>query len=256
MWHSDRMLQSVTDSNGEFRRVIGKNRVVITGLGVLAANGIGKEAFWNSLLAGESGIGPITLFDASGLSCRIGGEVPGFDPKDFFEPRQKAKRMGRFSQLALVAAKEAVSDAGFSMEFLKTIPQLPIVLGVSTTAMDLRAEPATSYSAVTGIPNAASSTIAYTYGLNARIQTVSNGCASSLDAVTVAFDMVRNKKSDIAIVGGSDSTITEYVFQCMCKSRKVSTQNEDPKHACKPFDLRRDGGVAAEGAGLIIIESL
>ena len=244
-----------TDPQG-VAHVVGRNRVVITGVGVLAANGIGKEAFWNSLLAGESGIGEITLFDASNLPCRIGGEVPGFDIKKFFDPRQKARRMGRFSQLALVAFDQAVKDANLSIDYLRSIPHIPIVMGVSTTAMDLRAKPATSYSAVTGIPNAASSTIAYTHGLNARIQTVSNGCASSLDAVTFAFDLIREGKCDVAIAGGSDSTITEYVFQCMCKSRKVSTQNDDPTHACKPFDLNRDGGVAAEGAGLVIIESL
>ena len=236
--------------------MIGKNRVVITGLGVLAANGIGKEAFWNSLLAGESGIGPVTLFDASKLPCRIAGEVPGFDPKVFFKPQQKAKRMGRFTQLALVATEQAVADANLTMEDLAKVNHLPIVLGVSTTAMDLRANPATSYSAVTGIPNAASSTIAYTYGLNAQIQTVSNGCASSLDAITVAYNLVQSGKADIAMTGGADATITEYVFQCMSKSRKVSTNNDNPKNSCRPFDLNRDGGVAAEGAGIIIIESL
>ncbi|MCK4564316.1 MAG: beta-ketoacyl-[acyl-carrier-protein] synthase II, partial [Verrucomicrobia bacterium] len=127
--------------------MIGKNRVVITGLGVLAANGIGKDAFWKSLLAGESGIGPVTLFDASDLPCRIAGEVPGFDPKLFFKPQQKAKRMGRFTQLALIAAEQAVADADLTMEALAKVNHLPIVLGVSTTAMDLRANPATSYSA-------------------------------------------------------------------------------------------------------------
>lgn len=235
--------------------MIGRNRAVITGLGVLAANGIGKEAFWNSLLAGKSGIGPITLFDASNLDCRIGGEIPGFDPKTFFKPQQKAKRMGRFTQLALVAFEEAVKDAGLTIEYLRGIRHLPIMMGVSTTAMDLRALPATSYSAITGIPNAASSTIAYTYGLNAQIQTISNGCASSLDAVTVAYNLIKNGKADLVITGGSDSTITEYVYQCLCKSRKVSTLNDDPENACRPFDLNRDGGVAAEGAGIIVMES-
>ncbi len=238
------------------KRVIGRNRVVITGLGVLAANGIGKDAFWNSLLAGESGIGPVTLFDASDLPCRIGGEIPGFDPKLFFAPQQKVKRMGRFTQLALVAFEEATKDAGLSMNDLRDIPRLPIILGVSTTAMDLRALPATSYSAVTGIPNAASSTIAYTYGLNAQIQTISNGCASSLDAITMGFNQISTGKSDVVIAGGSDSTVTEYVYQCLCKSRKVSIQNDDPEHACRPFDLYRDGGVAAEGAGIIVMENL
>ena len=164
--------------------------------------------------------------------------------------------MGRFTQLALIATLQAVEDAGLTMQQMAQIPKLPLILGVSTTAMDLRALPPTSYSAVTGIPNAASSTIAYTYGLDAQIMTISNGCASSLDAVTAAFDLVRSGKADIAIAGGSDSTITRYVYECLCKSRKVSTNNSDPKNACRPFDLRRDGGVAAEGSGVIILENL
>lgn len=234
----------------------GRNRVVITGLGVLAANGIGKDAFWHSLLAGKSGIGPVTLFDAADLPCKIGGEVSGFDPKVYFAPHQKAKRMGRFTQLALVAFKEAVDDSETPMEYLKGVHDLPLILGVSTTAMDLRALPATSYSAVTGIPNAAASTIAYTYGLTAQIQTISNGCASSLDAVASAYELIRSGKTDIAIAGGSDATITEYVYQCLCKSRNVSTQNDDPQHACRPFDRNRTGGVIAEGAGIVILESI
>ena len=223
---------------------------------MLAANGIGKEAFWESLLAGKSGIRKITLFDASNMSCQIGGEVPGFDPKLFFSPQQKSRRMARFTQLALVAFEEAVKDAQLEMSDLRRVEQLPIMMGVSTTAMDLREKPATSYSAITGIPNAASSTIAYTYGLNAHIQTISNGCASSLDAITHGFNQISSGKADTVIAGGSDSTITEYVYQCMCKSRKVSTMNDDPANACRPFDMKRAGGVIAEGAGIIIMESL
>jgi 3-oxoacyl-[acyl-carrier-protein] synthase II len=250
--------QKRTDNNGPRGKthVIGRNRVVITGLGVLAANGIGKEAFWNSLIAGKSGIGPITLFDASALPCRIGGEIPDFNVSDYFLPQQKPRRMARFTQLGLVAFEQAVGDAGLTMQDLQRIKHLPINLGVSTTSMDLRALPATSYSAVTGIPNAASSSIAYTYGLDAQIHTISNGCASSLDAVALGFDQIQRGKADLVIAGGSDSTITEYVYQCLCKSRKVSKRNDDPEHACRPFDLTRDGGVAAEGAGIIILESL
>jgi len=236
--------------------VIGKNRVVITGVGVLAANGIGKEAFWNSLLAGESGIGPVTLFDASDLPCRIAGEVSDFDPANYFEPKLKAKRWGRFTQLALAAAQHAFDDASLSSDFLQSISRIPIILGVSTSSMDVAARKSNSYNTVVGIPNAASSAMTYLYNLNSRIQTITNGCASSLDAIGEAFSLIASGRSDIAITGGADSCMVHYVFDCMSKSRKLALGNDNPASACKPFDLTRTGGVAAEGGAILILESL
>ncbi len=237
------------------KRVIGRNRVVITGLGVLAANGIGKEAFWNSLLAGESGIGPVTLFDASDIPDAIAGEVSDFDPTSHFDPTVKVKRMGRFTQFAVVAAQQAFEDAKLSLEYLQSIKGMPVVLGSSAMAMDLLAKPPTVTTALMCIPNAPASAIAYLNKLNANIHYVSNGCASSLDAVATASRLIQQGKADIAITGGSDSTITHYVFEGFHKARRVPTNFESPKTACKPFDLFRNGGVIAEGAGIVILES-
>ena len=235
--------------------MIGRNRVVITGLGVVAANGIGKDTFWNSLLKGESGIGPVTLFDASGLPPTVVGEISDFNVNDYIERSMKPKRMGRFTQFAIIAAKEAIEDAGLDRKYLTTIPGLPVVIGSSATAMDLLAQSPSATTAVMSIPNAASSTVAYINNLQAQIQTVSNGCASSLDAVAYAQNLIRTGKADIAIAGGADSTITEYVLKCFTKARKLPAVSDEPDQSCKPFDLNRGGGVVAEGAAIVVLES-
>ena len=167
----------------------------------------------------------------------------------------KPRRMGRFTQMALIAAKQAFADAQLDDKLLKT-PRIPIVMGVSTSAMDVRELPARAYSAITGIPHACTSTIAYTYHLDARLLTVSDGCASSLDAIALAAEIVRGGQADWAVAGGSDGAITRYVFECMSQARKLSTRNDDPRRASRPFDRLRDGGVISEGAGIVILENL
>jgi 3-oxoacyl-[acyl-carrier-protein] synthase II len=233
-----------------------RNRAVITGMGILAANGTGIEEFWRTLLAGESGIGPITLFDASDLACRIAGEVKGFDPATYIEPELKPKRMGRFTQLGVAAARMAVKHAGLDPKALKALPQLPVVMGVSTSAMDLFAVEPRIHTAVSSVPHAVGSAIAYGYDLTARLITISNGCASSLDAVALGAQLIRSGQSDVVIAGGADAAVTHYVFDGMLKCRKCCTRNDDPQHASRPFDRHRDYGVLAEGAGIVILENL
>src|SRR4029077_4520368 len=114
-----------------------RNRVVITGIGILAPNGIGLEAFWESLLAGRSGIGPITLFDASEFKSRIAGEVKNFNPLDYIEPELKPKRMARHTQLAYAATMMALRDAGLDPDHLELPSPTPVVIGVSTSAIDV-----------------------------------------------------------------------------------------------------------------------
>jgi 3-oxoacyl-[acyl-carrier-protein] synthase II len=225
-------------------------------LGVLAANGTGLEAFWDTLVEGRSGIGPITLFDASDLACKIAGEVKGFDPLDHIDPSLKPKRMGRFSQLGVAAARMALRDARLDPATLRAVNDLPIVLGVSTNAMDLTQAEPRLHTAVAGVPHAAASAIGYMYDLNTRLLTVSNGCASSLDAVASAARMVQEGETDLAIAGGTEAAIVHYVFESMLKCRKCSTRNDRPEAASRPFDRDRDYGVLAEGAGIVVVENL
>ena len=226
-------------------------------MGVLAANGIGKEAFWSSILEGRSGIAPITLFDAKGLRSRMAGEVKDFDPVAYIDPALKPqRRMGRAAQLGVAAAKLALDEAALDQAVLDQAGEIPLVMGVSSSALELREKPPASWIAVMSIPHIVGSSIAFTQGLNTRSLTVSTGCASGLDAVGLAADEIRRGKADIAIAGAADSVMSRFVFECFCKSRKLSEHNEDPARASRPFDRTRDGGVAAEGAGVVVLENL
>src|SRR5947208_11281309 len=162
--------------------IMKRNRVVVTGIGVLAPNGIGLEAFWESLLAGRSGIGPITLFDATNFKSRIAGEVKGFNPADYIEAELKPKRMARHTQLAYAATMMALKDAGLEINNLSLPSPTPVVIGVSTSAIDViesvhfaveRGTPnrAPVSSAAASIPQAAANTIADRIGACANATT-------------------------------------------------------------------------------------
>ncbi len=229
--------------------------VVVTGMGIVSACGIGLDAFWDALVTGRSGICPITQFDTEGLACKIAGEVSDFDPFEHLDRSLKPKRMGRFTQFALAATRMAVEDAGLSGVELQCQRRLPVVLGVSTNAMDLIARKPGIFTAVASIPNAASSAIASMYELNVRLLTLSNGCASSLDAIAEGSRIIRRGEADVVIAGGADASLTRYVIECLLKTRRCSSQNEHPEKASRPFDRYRDYGVHAEGAGIVILEN-
>lgn len=236
--------------------MIGRNRVVVTGIGVLAANGIGKDAFWNSLLAGQSGIGPITQFDASELPCQIAGEISDFDPLDFIEASLKPRRMARFSQLSLSAALLAIEDAGLSVSALKLRPSLSVILGVSTSDFDTILEAPKAYSTSALIPHASAATVAATLGLNCEMVTLSNACTSGLDAIAHGADLIRKNKADMVLAGGSDSSITKKAMEFLCRGNMLPTSmNACGERASRPFDLRREGGILAEGSGVMVLES-
>ena len=234
-----------------------ENRVVITALGVLAPNGIGTEAFWASILERRSGIGPITLFDASDLPCRIAGEVKDFFPLKYIDPiLRPERRMGRAAQLGLAAAQMALKDSGLTPALMSRAGEIPVIMGVSSSALELREKPPASWIPVASIPHIIGSLISHAMGVQTRILTVSTGCASGLDAAGLAADEIRRGKADIAIAGAADSVMSRFVFECFCRANKLSKRNDDPSRASRPFDRDRDGGVAAEGAGVVIMESL
>lgn len=247
--------------------MIRRNRVVLTGIGVLAPNGIGLETFWESLLAGRSGIGPITLFDASEFKSRIAGEVKGFDPFDFIEPEQKPKRMARHTQLAYAAAMMALRDAGLDPDNLKLPSPTPVVIGVSTSAIDViesvyfslrdkGPNRAPTSSSAASIPQAAANAIADRIGVSAHAATVSSACPSGLDALADAAAMIRSGEADIAIAGGADAPITPLTMASFIASGLSSCRNSEPEKASRPFDLSRDSGVISEGAGVFVLENL
>src|SRR5205807_941291 len=223
------------------------------------------ETFWESILLGRSGIGPITLFDATNFKSRIAGEVKNFDPLDYIEPELKPKRMARHTQLAYAATMMALKDAGLDPNHLDLPSPVPVIIGISTSAIDViegvynalqekgpNRVPTTSSSA--SIPQAAANTIADRVGIAAHAATVSSACPSGLDALAEAAALIRSGAAEIAIAGGADAPITPLTMASFIASGLSSTRNCEPEKASRPFDLERDSGVISEGAGVFIIE--
>jgi 3-oxoacyl-[acyl-carrier-protein] synthase II len=244
-----------------------RNRVVITGMGILAPNGIGNEEFWASLVAGRSGIGPITLFDASDLKSRIAGEVKDFDPHNYIEPELKPKRMARHTQFAYAATMMALEDAGLEISEADLPSPTPVVIGVSTSAMDIiersisnfeeRGMNGMSPTAVGALtPQAAANAVADRIGARAHAATVSSACPSGLDALALAAAMIRSGAAELAIAGGADAPITKHTFAAFIATGLSSFRNGEPEKASRPFDLERDTGVISEGAGMFVLENL
>jgi 3-oxoacyl-[acyl-carrier-protein] synthase II len=244
-----------------------RNRVVITGMGVLAPNGIGLDEFWQSILNGRSGIGPITLFDASQFKCRIAGEVKNFDPLDYIEPELRPNRMARQTQLAYAATMMALQDAGLHPDNLELPSPTPVVIGVSMNAMDVleralaavrdfgpnRTAPTTVASST---PQAPANVIADRLGGSAGAVTVSAACPSGLDAVADAATMIRSGEAEIAVAGGTDAPITPLAVASFIGSGLISSSDAEPTKASRPFDSLRRSGVLAEGAGVFVLENL
>ena len=246
-----------------------RNRVVVTGMGVLAPNGTGLKAFWRSLVAGESGIGPISLFDARGFKSRIAGEVKNFDPLDYIDPAQKPHRLSRGAQLAYAATQFALRDSRIDLGRLAGSggDPLPIGLGVGTSAMDIlqtgfdslrdRGPGAIKPFAVGACaPQAAASFIGRMLRVTTRTSTISSTCVSGLDAIAIATAAIRKGESDFALAGGADAPITPLAIASFTTAGLSSLRNEDPERASRPFDCARDSGVISEGAGVVLLENL
>ena len=245
-----------------------ENRAMVTGIGVLAANGIGVPSFWETLVAGRSGVAPITLFDASSMRCRIAAEVKGFDPQLHLRPEVKWKRMARHTQFAMAALEMALADAKLSPSAFARDERICVAMGVSTSAMEIFEEGVSRvqngehgrlppWLVAASQPNAVTAAMAAFLGPCQSLATVSTACQAGLDSLLVAADMIRVEKADIAIAGGTDAPIAATTVASFGAARgMLSTRNEDPAHASRPFDRDRNGGVLGEGAGVMVIESL
>lgn len=244
-----------------------RNRVVVTGMGVLAPNGIGLKAFWESLVEGRSGIGPITLFDASRFKSRIAGEVKGFDPDNFIDQELRPRRMARHTQLAYAATMMALEDASLDIANLELPSPTPVIIGVSTSSLDViervfhevterspnRVSPA---ALAASKPQAAANAIADRLGARANAATISSACPSGLDAIADAAEMIRSGLAEVAIAGGADAPITPLAMASFTASGLSSYRNGEPEKASRPFDLSRDSGVISEGAGIFVLEDI
>jgi 3-oxoacyl-[acyl-carrier-protein] synthase II len=236
--------------------MMAENRVVVTGMGLLAANGRNVDEFWASLLEGRSGIGNITLFDASGLECQVAGEVSNFDPMDYFSAADKPRRMGRFTQFAGASAIMAIEDAGLTGDDFAHLDQVPVVMGISSSEMTMLADKPTRFTVAASIPHAATSAVGYMFNMQPKLITVSNACASGLDAISIACQLIQSGSTDLAIAGSAEASIARYTLESMIKLRMVSGKhNADPENASRPFDRLRDKGVLAEGGGVVVLEN-
>lgn len=244
-----------------------RERAVISGLGVLAANGIGLDAFWDSLLAGRSGVKRITLFDTSEHPVNIAGEISGFKPEDFIAHELKPQRMGRHAQFAIAAAQMAIQDARLDAETLAGLEPVAAFIGVSTSAMDviersqerltkMGPKKASPFAVSASQPHAVASNVSEALKLRMQSVTISSACAAGLQAVAAAADHVASGRSPLALAAGVDSPITPHALAIMAASKMIEPFHGDPAQASRPFDRDRFGGILAEGAGFVVVESL
>ncbi|MFC1667198.1 beta-ketoacyl-ACP synthase II [Candidatus Omnitrophota bacterium] len=241
-----------------------KHRVVITGLGVIAPNGVGKKAFWDALKEGRSGIRRITRFDPSPFPTQFAGEVD-FNPTDFISEKQM-KRMDRTSHLAVSAAKMAVQDARLNIQDYDP-ERIGVTIGTAMAGHGMILEQhneflkkgpmkISTFTAIASFPDAPSSQISIELGINGPSFSIATACSSASDAVGYAFNAIRNKELDLIVMGGSDAPIFPPILGAFCVLRALSKRNDDPKKASRPFDKARDGFVLGEGAGILVLESL
>lgn len=240
-------------------------RVVVTGLGIVSPLGIGSERFWANLTAGVSGVDRITRFDPEGYTTQIAAEVKDFEPTNYFE-KKEARRLDRFTQFALVATQEALADAGLQLEKLNR-DRVGVILGTGIGGietleeqhrilLDRGPERVSPFFIPMMIANMGAGQIAINYGLRGHNVTAVSACASSSNAIGDAFRLLKQGHVDLVITGGAEAPITPLAIAGFCAMRAMSTNNAEPQKASRPFDLKRDGFVIGEGAGVLILETL
>lgn len=241
-----------------------KRRVVITGLGVIAPNGVGKRGFWDALKNGRSGIRRITRFDPELFPTQFSGEVD-FDPAQFISHKQM-KRMDRTSHLAVSAAKMAVEDGHLKVQD-EDPERIGVIIGTAMAGHGLILEQHDAFlkkgpmrigtfTAIASFPDAPSSQISIELGINGPSFSIATACSSASDAIGYGFKAIRDKEVDIIIMGGVDAPVFPPILGAFCVLKALSKRNEAPEKASRPFDKMRDGFVLGEGAGILILEDL
>jgi 3-oxoacyl-[acyl-carrier-protein] synthase II len=237
----------------------------VTGVGLVSPVGIGTEANWEALCAGQSGIGPITRFDATHHSARIAGEVKGFDPLQFVD-KKDVKKMDVFIQLAIAAADFAMSDAKLTVSpECATRTGVFIASGIGGFSTIEREHKAlieggprriSPFFIPAAIINLAAGQVSIRFGAKGPNSATCTACSASAHAIGDAFEIIRRNDADVMIAGGSEAAITPLGVGGFAAMRALSTRNDDPQRASRPFDKDRDGFVMGEGAGVIILEEL
>jgi 3-oxoacyl-[acyl-carrier-protein] synthase II len=240
------------------------NRVVITGLGLVTPVGNDVAQTWDALVAGRSGVGPITHFDAAAYSTRIAAEVKDFDPAALFG-RKDARRMDRYTQFALAAAGQALDDAGLVVTE-GNAHRIGVVIGSGLGGVislmdqaDVLRERGPNRVSPFLVPmilsDSASGQVAINYGLKGPNFAVVSACATGANAIGEAAEVIRRGVADIMVAGGAEAVIVPVAFAGFGAMQAISTRNDEPEHASRPFDAKRDGFVIAEGGGVVVLES-
>ncbi|TLD43014.1 MAG: 3-oxoacyl-[acyl-carrier-protein] synthase, KASII [Candidatus Jettenia ecosi] len=241
-------------------------RAVITGLGILAPNGNGKDEYWDALIHGRSGIRKIASFDPSPFSTQIAGEVKNFDPCDYFDPKL-VKRSGRFTHFGVATAKMAVADSGINLSrenrdrfgvcFGSTIgAENDIYEGQHKKFLDSGPKAVSRFTAPEFTPHVTTGYICSELNIAGPNSTLCSGCSTGLDVVNWGYNMVKQGTVDVAIVGSADAPIFPFAMATFCALGILSKRNEEPEVASRPYDKDRDGMVLSEGGAAIVIEEL
>ena len=240
-------------------------RVVVTGVGLVSPVGIGTQANWDALCAGCSGIGPITHFEASQFSARIAGEVKGFDPLRFIE-KKDVKKMDVFIQLAIAASQFAMDDARLEVS-AELAPRVGVFIasgigGFSTIEREHKAlldggpRRISPFFIPAAIINLAAGQVSIRFGAKGPNSATCTACSASAHAIGDAFEIIARNDADVMIAGGSEAAITPMGVGGFAAMRALSTRNNDPQRASRPFDKDRDGFIMGEGSGVVILEEL
>ncbi len=242
-----------------------KRRVVVTGLGLISPLGIGTEATWKGLVEGRSGIGKITQFDSAAFPTQIAGEVPGFVPEDFVEAKE-VKKMDRFIQFAMAAAGFAVADSGLAIG-PSNAERVGVMIGAGMgglgtieryhqTYLEKGPRRITPFFIPMLIINLASGSVSIKFGAKGPNSAAVTACATGSHSIGEAFRMIQYGDADAMIAGGTESVITPMAIGGFNAMKALSTRNDDPAGASRPFDSGRDGFVMGEGAGVLVLEEL
>lgn len=242
-----------------------ERRVVVTGIGVLAANGRELEPFWQSLLEGKSGISFIELMETAEQSCKIAGEIKDFIPEEYMD-KKESRRMDRYTQLAVAAAKNAYEDSGLKASDVEPERFAVVVSsaagGMATIENQVREVMEKGFKRCSPflvpmmICDMAAGRISINYNAQGPNMAVVTACATGAHSIGDAFRIIQNDEADVAFAGGAEAPITPISVSGFAACRALSMRNDDPQHASRPFDKDRDGFVMAEGAGVLILEEL
>ena len=242
-----------------------QDRVVITGLGAISPLGLTVAELWEGLAAGRSGIGPITQWDASDWPVQIAGEIKGFDPTKFI-PKRESRRLARCTQIATAAAHEALEQSGLPQPF-DDPERVGVLIGSTLGGFERIVEAiekfhekglarVSPFAITAGIPNMPSHHVAYAFQALGYTTTISTACATGTQSIGEAVEVIRRGAADVMIAGGVEAVINYVPFAGFIAVRAISTRNDEPERASRPFDADRDGFVISEGVGLMVLERL